>query len=98
MDQFLIDDLHPVLLLDASPASHPIVQTVEHPDDITGLFDTISYSKVSSFVHILVSVSTQQSETRLFMRLRTSARSHFGIWLRGCTNPYWDQRKESIHV
>jgi hypothetical protein len=58
LDQFLIDDLHPVLMLDASLTSHPIVQTVAHPDEITGLFDTISYSKVSSFTDILVSVNT----------------------------------------
>lgn len=58
LDQFLIDDLHPVLILDASHTSHPIVQTVAHPDEITGLFDTISYSKVSPIIDILFSVNT----------------------------------------
>ena len=31
--------------LDATINSHPIIQPVEHPDQITEIFDTISYSK-----------------------------------------------------
>ena len=46
LDHFLIEDLHPVMILDASLASHSIVQMVGHPDEITELFDTISYNKV----------------------------------------------------
>lgn len=46
MDQFLIDDLHPVLSLDATLGSHPIIVTVETPNQITEVFDTISYNKV----------------------------------------------------
>jgi hypothetical protein len=54
MDHFLIEDLHPVMILDASLASHSIVQMVGHPDEITELFDTISYNKVC-----LIIVNTQ---------------------------------------
>lgn len=43
---FLIDSLHDVLELDATLSSHPIVQNVSHPDQITEIFDTISYNKV----------------------------------------------------
>ena len=53
MDQFLIDDLHGVLSLDATLASHPIVQTVTNPDQITEMFDTITYSKGSSVIRML---------------------------------------------
>lgn len=64
LDQFLIDDLHPALILDASLTSHPIVQTVGHPDEITEIFDTISYSKVSLVTDIsctsVCSLSTLQ--------------------------------------
>nr|CAD7397386.1 unnamed protein product [Timema cristinae] len=45
MDSFLVDELHPVMVLDAVLSSHPIVQSVGHPDEITELFDTISYNK-----------------------------------------------------
>ncbi|KAJ8979934.1 hypothetical protein NQ317_003676 [Molorchus minor] len=45
LDQFLTSELHPVLGLDATLSSHPIVQTVITPDQITEIFDTISYNK-----------------------------------------------------
>ena len=45
--QFLTSDLHYVMDLDSQLSSHPIIQTVNHPDEITELFDAISYSKVT---------------------------------------------------
>ena len=51
--QILTDDVGPVLKLDAKLSSHPIIQTVNHPDEITELFDTISYSKGSSVLMML---------------------------------------------
>ncbi len=53
MDQFLIDDLHSVLNLDATLASHPIVQTVKTPDQITEIFDTITYNKGASVIRMM---------------------------------------------
>ena len=52
MDRFLVDKLHPVLLLDAKLSSHPIVQTVNNPDEITSIFDMISYKKVNIYLKI----------------------------------------------
>lgn len=46
MDQFLCDDLHPVLTFDARKSTHAIIQSVATPDEITSIFDTISYNKV----------------------------------------------------
>ena len=46
--QFLTSDLHRVMDLDATVNSHPIVQAVENPDQITEIFDTITYSKGAS--------------------------------------------------
>jgi len=37
-----------VMDLDATLNSHPIIQTVEHPDQITEIFDSIAYSKGAS--------------------------------------------------
>ncbi|XP_037807865.1 glutamyl aminopeptidase-like isoform X1 [Lucilia sericata] len=53
LDQFLIADLHGVMKLDATLASHPIVQTVESPNQITELFDSITYSKGASIIRML---------------------------------------------
>ncbi|KAH8335428.1 hypothetical protein KR074_001621 [Drosophila pseudoananassae] len=52
-DQFIISTLHSVLTLDGTLGSHPIIQTVENPDQITEIFDTITYSKGSSLVRML---------------------------------------------
>uniref|UniRef100_A0A034VK36 glutamyl aminopeptidase n=1 Tax=Bactrocera dorsalis TaxID=27457 RepID=A0A034VK36_BACDO len=53
LDQFIVADLHDVLELDATLASHPIVQTVESPAQITELFDSITYSKGASVIRML---------------------------------------------
>ncbi|KAG7170009.1 glutamyl aminopeptidase-like [Homarus americanus] len=53
--QFLVDDLQLVMGLDAQLTSHPIVQPVNHPDEITEIFDTISYSKGASVLRMLES-------------------------------------------
>ena len=47
MDKFLTASLHPVLATDAKLSSHPIVQTVNNPDEITAIFDSITYDKVT---------------------------------------------------
>lgn len=41
------------MVLDGTLASHPIVQTAESPDQITELFDSITYSKGSSVIRML---------------------------------------------
>ncbi len=51
--QFLTADLHYVMDLDATINSHPIVQAVDHPDQITEIFDAISYSKGASVLRML---------------------------------------------
>lgn len=44
--QFPVINLQPVFVDDSKLSSHPIVQTVENPDQINAMFDTISYDKV----------------------------------------------------
>lgn len=53
MEQFTIDNLHGVLTLDATIGSHPIVVKVESPNQITEIFDTITYSKGASIIRML---------------------------------------------
>jgi glutamyl aminopeptidase len=50
---FLTSDLHRVLALDSTLASHPIVVGVDTPDQINSVFDTISYSKGASVIRML---------------------------------------------
>lgn len=51
--QFLTMDLHRVMDLDSTVNSHPIVQPVNHPDQITEIFDRISYAKGASVLRML---------------------------------------------
>ncbi|XP_065075493.1 aminopeptidase A-like isoform X2 [Ochlerotatus camptorhynchus] len=53
MEQFALDNLHGVLNLDATLGSHPIVVKVESPNQITEIFDTITYSKGASVIRML---------------------------------------------
>ncbi|XP_028152016.2 glutamyl aminopeptidase isoform X2 [Diabrotica virgifera virgifera] len=53
LEQFIITDLHPVLSFDAKLSSHPIVKHVVTPDQITEIFDVISYNKGASILRML---------------------------------------------
>nr|CAD7440857.1 unnamed protein product [Timema bartmani] len=53
MELFPLNNLHVVMKLDAVLSSHPIVQKVEHPDEITKLFDLISYLKAASIIRMM---------------------------------------------
>ena len=53
MDQFTIDTMHSVLDLDSTLGSHPIVVGVETPDQITEIFDSITYNKGASIIRMI---------------------------------------------
>ncbi|XP_063621809.1 glutamyl aminopeptidase-like isoform X2 [Cydia splendana] len=63
LDQFL-KGMHTVMVTDAKLSSHPIVQTVETPDQITAIFDTISYKKGSSVLRMLEGFIGEESFRR----------------------------------
>jgi len=50
---FLVHSLCPVMTIDSHVSSHPIIQHVAHPDQITEIFDSISYKKGSSVIRML---------------------------------------------
>ena len=52
--QFLTSDLHRVMDLDATVNSHPIVQTVENPDQITAPMELVEGFRNASFVAVSV--------------------------------------------
>lgn len=51
--QFIADEQQAALRLDALDNTHPIEVPVHHPDEIRTIFDTISYAKGSSIIHML---------------------------------------------
>lgn len=51
--QFIADEQQVAFRLDALKNTHPIEVTVHHPDEIRTIFDTISYAKGSSVIHML---------------------------------------------
>ncbi|GAC1386635.1 MAG: M1 family metallopeptidase [Candidatus Saccharimonadales bacterium] len=51
--QFTVDEQHRAFRLDALQHTHPIEVAVRHPDEIRTIFDTISYSKGASAIHML---------------------------------------------
>jgi len=53
MNQFTTDTMHGVLDLDATLGSHPIVVGVETPDQITEIFDSITYNKGASIIRMI---------------------------------------------
>ncbi|KAL3859955.1 hypothetical protein ACJMK2_010134, partial [Sinanodonta woodiana] len=56
MDQFVVEDVQPVMITDAGVRSHPIVVNVDHPDQINEVFDAISYSKGASVIRMSQSI------------------------------------------
>jgi len=48
LEQFVGMDLQSVMRIDALTTSHPISIPVGHPDEISEIFDRISYSKVKT--------------------------------------------------
>ncbi|XP_017084588.2 glutamyl aminopeptidase isoform X2 [Drosophila eugracilis] len=59
-NQFVIEELHPVLTIDATLASHPIVKSIESPAEITEYFDTITYSKGAALVRMLENLVSEE--------------------------------------
>lgn len=46
LEQFVTEDVQPVMVVDSVTSSHPIVVNVNNPNQINEVFDSISYSKV----------------------------------------------------
>ncbi|XP_033100847.1 endoplasmic reticulum aminopeptidase 1-like [Anneissia japonica] len=53
MDQFILYATHSALAIDCLNSSHPISVKVESPDEISDLFDAISYNKGASIIRML---------------------------------------------
>ncbi|MCA9348368.1 M1 family metallopeptidase [Candidatus Saccharibacteria bacterium] len=51
--QFIADEQQPALKLDSINNTHAIEVEINHPDEIRTVFDTISYNKGASVIHML---------------------------------------------
>jgi aminopeptidase N len=61
MDQFFLDMVAPALELDSLTTSHPISVEVHDPKEIEAIFDTISYKKGASIIHMLERLVGEQT-------------------------------------
>ncbi|PIK40302.1 Glutamyl aminopeptidase [Apostichopus japonicus] len=52
-EQFVVNDLYSVFRLDQIVSSHPIIIDVNRPEEISEVFDSISYSKGASVIRML---------------------------------------------
>lgn len=52
-DHFTVDDMHGVMVLDATTATRPIIKNAESPAEITALFDSIAYGKAASVIRMM---------------------------------------------
>lgn len=53
MDQFLCNEVQPVLILDSLASSHEISVHVQDPDSINEIFDRISYGKGAAIIRMM---------------------------------------------
>ncbi|GIY67276.1 hypothetical protein CEXT_144261 [Caerostris extrusa] len=96
MSRLITTDLQPVMNADSSFNSHPIVQRVGHPDEITEIFDRISYAKGASILRMLEFFSGKEK-----FRINISAgRDIFSImrtWTEQMGFPYVTIKRKSVN-
>ncbi|XP_060595216.1 glutamyl aminopeptidase-like [Ruditapes philippinarum] len=85
MDQMVVDDVKPVMVTDAGVNSHPIVVPVSHPNQITEVFDAISYSKGASILRML---QEMMGSGVFFDGISTYLKKY--EWSTATTNDLWD--------
>jgi puromycin-sensitive aminopeptidase len=72
--QYVAEEQQAALRLDALENTHPIEVAINHPDEIRIIFDTISYAKGSSVIHMLHDyLGPQDFQTGLQHYLKTHA-------------------------
>jgi aminopeptidase N len=72
--QFIIEEQHSALKLDALKNTHPVEVPINHPDEIRSIFDAISYEKGASLIHMLHSyLGPELFKRGLASYLRTNA-------------------------
>ncbi|KAL0271355.1 UNVERIFIED_CONTAM: hypothetical protein PYX00_008471 [Menopon gallinae] len=84
LEQFVTQETQNVFALDALRTSHPISIEVHHPDEISEIFDRISYGKGASIIrmmdHFLTSQVFKSGLTRYLKRHKYSNAEQDDLW------------------
>ncbi|MBZ3876541.1 Glutamyl aminopeptidase [Sciurus carolinensis] len=95
-DQILLEDVLPVQEDDSLMSSHPIVVTVTTPDEITSVFDGISYSKGASILRMLEDWITPEKFRRGCQASDKPVAEVMDTWTRQMGYPVVSVNKTSI--
>lgn len=94
MDQFIVDDLQMVFNLDALKSSHPISIEVHNPNEISDIFDRISYAKGATIIRMmedfLTTSSFRQGLTNYLNEKKYSNAEQNDLWLSLTTQAHKD--------
>lgn len=84
MEQFITEDLQSVMTTDALETSHPISIVVGHPDEISEIFDKISYQKGASIIrmmdHYLTSETLRSGLSNYLQKYEYRAAEQDDLW------------------
>ncbi|KAG5671811.1 hypothetical protein PVAND_001986 [Polypedilum vanderplanki] len=58
LEQFTIEDMHPVMLNDVKPKTHPMTRVVLTPEEITKIYDFVAYPKAASVIRMIEHIMT----------------------------------------
>uniref|UniRef100_A0A1B6M3I9 Aminopeptidase n=1 Tax=Graphocephala atropunctata TaxID=36148 RepID=A0A1B6M3I9_9HEMI len=83
-EQFVVQEMQSVFLLDVYRSSHPISVEVNHPNEIDEIFDTISYGKGASIIrmmdHFLTTPVFRKGLTRYLNKRKYSSATRDDLW------------------
>jgi len=84
LEQFVVYDMQDVFKIDALESSHPISIPVKHPDEISEIFDRISYGKGASIIRMmdkfLTTETFRQGLANYLTELQFEAATQDDLW------------------
>ncbi|XP_070503481.1 aminopeptidase N-like [Chironomus tepperi] len=60
LEQFTIEDMHPVMLNDVKPKTHAMTRNVNTPEEITKIYDFVAYPKAASVIRMMEQLMTPE--------------------------------------
>ncbi|XP_071443368.1 uncharacterized protein [Hetaerina americana] len=78
MEQFVVQHMHSAFVIDALESTHPITSELRTPDEISSVFDEISYSKAGSVIRMMAKSLTRNTFYRGLERYLTARKFDSG--------------------